>query len=462
MPVRLRITLLFTALVFMILSLVCISIYYFSNTSRKENIEKRLTNRALTTGRLLSQSEVFTKDLVQRIDSSTTIALKNKVVHAYDHNNRLIYRYQEREQDSITVDEKMLDDARVSGSYYFRVGKKDAVALHYTDNTSRMVLIAAAEDVDGVATLDMLYNILLFSFIGGIIATFIVGYIFSRQLLKPIRKIAYDVSEISARNLSNRIGTGATKDEWHYLSATLNELLNRLQDSFESQKRFLANASHELSTPLTSISSQLEIGLQRTRSAEEYREIIQSVYQDVQLMNRLTQTLLEFAKASANSGGLELGPVRMDEVVLLMPGEMSKVNREYKVEIDFAGAPENEEELVVYGNEPLLFLAIRNIVINACKYSSDGKATISLTFSKPRIVITICDQGPGITESDIPKIFHPFYRADNAEGHKGFGLGLSLSERIIKLHNGSIHVSSALGKGSCFSVHLSAAGASVK
>ncbi len=456
MPVRLRITLLFTGLVFIILLLVCVSVYYFSYTSRIENIKTRLANRALTTGRLLSQSEIFDKELIRRIDSSTTIALKNKVVKAYDHNNMQVYSYADQPGDTLEVDKEILDDARVSGSIYFRRGKKDAVAYHYTNEKARVVMVTAGEDVDGEATLDQLFRILLFSFIGGIIATFIGGYLFSRQLLRPIRKIAYDVSEISARNLTKRITTGKARDEWYTLSATMNELLDRLQESFESQTRFLANASHELSTPLTAISSQLEIGLQRERKAEEYHMILQSVYQDVRLMNRLTQTLLEFAKAAGGSGGLELGRVRMDEVVLLLPAEMSKVNKNYKVELVFDNLPEEEDALVVFGNEPLLFLAIRNIVINACKYSNDHRAEIRLSSSRQTVRIMVCDHGVGISEKDLKNIFQPFYRSEATSAQKGFGLGLSLSERIIRLHNGKIEVQSEAGRGSCFTVVLPA------
>lgn len=109
--------------------------------------------------------------------------------------------------------------------------------------------------------------ILWLSFLGGIVITFAGGFLFSKQLLRPVKKIADEVNEISAKDLAKRIDTGKSKDEWNYLANTLNQLLNRLKESFETQRRFIANASHELSTPLTSISSQLEVSLQRNRDA---------------------------------------------------------------------------------------------------------------------------------------------------------------------------------------------------
>ena len=454
MPVRLRITFLFTALGFLILSLVCLSVYYFSYTSRINSIKTRLTNRAITTARLLSQAEIFDKALIQRIDSSTTISMKNKVVQAYDYENHKMYTYSDVPNDTLSITEEILDDARVNESVYFTSEEKEAVAYHYTDNNFRTVIVVAAEDIEGIKNLNALIRILFFSFLGGILATFIGGYFFSTGLLRPIKKIADEVSEISAQNLTTRIRTGVVQDEWYRLSATMNELLNRLQESFDMQKRFIANASHELSTPLTSISSQLEIALQRERAAGEYRKVIQSVYQDVKQMNRLTQTLLEFAKASGNAGGLEIERVRMDEIVLQMPAEMSKIKKDYFVTVDFKDLPENEEHLIVFGNEALLFLAIKNIVVNACKYSNDHKASIKLSYNDNTIMVTVTDKGKGIPEAALQHIFQPFYRVYENTNEEGFGLGLSLSERIVKLHKGRINVQSRLAEGSSFTIIL--------
>ena len=326
MPVRLRITLLFSLFAFIILSIVCGGIYYFSYQSRINTIKTRLTNRAITTARLLSQREIFDQQVIRRIDSLTTIALKNKTVEAYNHRNEKIYAYSDVPGDSLNITDETLDNARVHGNHYFLPGDKEAIAYHYTDNNARLVIVTAAEDVDGLNNLSALLNILLASFFVGLLFVLVSGYFFSNSLLRPIQKISEDAAEISAQHLTRRINTGSVKDEWFQLADTLNQLLNRLQESFELQRRFISNASHELSTPLTSISSQLQVSLQKEREAVEYKEVMKSVYQDVQHMNKLTQTLLEFAKASGNMGGLEINLVRMDEILLRMPAEIAKAN----------------------------------------------------------------------------------------------------------------------------------------
>lgn len=456
MPVRLRITFLFALLVFFILSIVCGGIYYFSYQSRIDNIRTRLTNRGITTASLLSQREIFDKELIQRIDSSTTISLKNKTVQAYDYQNRVIYRYSDVPGDNMNISEDVLNNARVKGDYFFEVGKKEAVAYYYVDNSSKIVIVTAAEDEFGKQSLHTLLNILLLSFLVGNMFVLVTGYFFSGGLLLPVKKITEDVAEISAQNLARRIATGSTKDEWHKLAFTLNELLNRLQESFELQRRFISNASHELSTPLTSISSQLEVTLQRERAAEEYRKVMLSVYQDVQHMSKLTQSLLEFAKASGNPGGLEISLIRIDEILLGLPSEVVKIDESYSVQIHFDDVPEEEERLLVFGNETLLRSAIKNIVVNACKYSLDHKASVRLQLSGFFIMIIIQDLGEGIPQQELANIFQPFYRVGN-QATAGFGLGLSLADRIIKIHKGSIDVHSEIKKGTTFTISIPAA-----
>ena len=460
MPVRIRITLVFFLLVFVILGIVCSSVYYFSATSRSNNIQRRLTNRAITTGRLLSQSEVFDRALIARIDSSTTMSMKNKVVEAFDSNNQRIYFYSDVQDDNLEIDKDLLDRTREKGHVYFIEKEKDVVAYLYNGPGNQFVMLAAAVDEEGKSHLAQLRNILGLSFVFGIVIAMAGGYFFSEGLLKPVRKIADEVNEISVQNLTRRIQTGGSKDEWYYLANTFNELLNRLQQSFDLQRRFISNASHELSTPLTSISSQLEVTLLKDRSPEDYRQVMRSILQDVKHMNKLTQTLLEFAKASGSSGGLEFNLIRVDEVLMRLPSELQKVQGDYIVSLQFRELPEDENDLLVYGNEELLFTALKNLVVNACKYSSDHKAAISLEAGSGKMMIRIEDHGMGIPESELEHIFQPFYRVEEDKTIGGFGLGLSLVSRIIKLHKGDIKIVSKRGEGTLFMLELPAAGQS--
>ncbi|NML21598.1 HAMP domain-containing histidine kinase [Pseudoflavitalea sp. G-6-1-2] len=458
MPVRLRITALFGSIVFVLLALVCGAVFYFYYTNREHDSKRRLTNRAITTARLMQQPEIFDPKLIQKIDSSTAFTMKEKIMDVYDQEGNLIYHYSDLPNDTLSFNPGIIDEVQHKKTRYFKSGEKDAIAYSPSSPNLHVVILTAAYDEEGLAKLAQLKIILWACFFGGVVAAFVAGYIFSERLLRPVRKITDDIKDISARNLARRINTGVVRDEWFYLSDTLNQLLNRLQESFEIQRRFIANASHELSTPLTAISSQLEVSLQKNRGADEYRNTMESVYQDVQYLSKLTQTLLEFAQASGDAGGLEIEQLRIDEILMQLPATVRKLNEAYSVSLAFDDLPEKEEQLIVSGNSELLFSAIKNLVSNACKYSSDHKAFVKLMVESERIIITISDNGKGIPEADLPYIFQPFYRGGNTWEESGFGLGLSLCSRIIKLHKGEMSVSSEAGKGSVFTISLPTAG----
>ncbi|MBS1916774.1 MAG: HAMP domain-containing histidine kinase [Bacteroidetes bacterium] len=457
MSVRIRIMLLFAAIVLVILFLVCGSVYYFSYTNRVNNIKTRLTNWAVTTGRLLNQG-MFNQKLMLTIDASTALAMKDKTVQAYDLTGNIKYIYRDNTADTMTVSKSVLEEAINGHDIYFTKGNLEYIVHLFSEKDTHAIMVAAAYDEDGKTKLRQLRYILLFSFAGGILIAIAAGYFFSKKLLAPLRKIADDVNEISVQNLESRIKTSASKDEWNYLSATLNQLLNRLQQSLIIHRRFISNASHELLTPLTSISSQLEITLTRNRNSDEYRNLIASIYQDVRQLSRLTQTLLEFARASGDPSGLEIDLVRVDEILLAMPAEISKLNPGHIVLLDFEELPEEDEKLLVFGNEDLLFTAIKNIVVNACKYSGNHQATVKLLVHDNIITIIIEDEGKGIPQEELQNIFQPFYRVSDQSAAQGFGLGLALAQQIIKLHKGNITASSVPDKGSIFTIVFPSAG----
>ena len=449
---RIRIILLFTGIMFLLLSMLCGFVYSFFYNNRIASIRSQLTNRALTVLYMLRHPGQYDQQLMKTIDSSASSVLKNKTVAVYNDAGDLIYSYADNGTAVIPADHDLVNKARKGTPIYFKPGHLDAVV--YYDKASGYVIMSAAHDKEGKLNLDRLGILLCSGLAVSIVIAFICGYFFSQLLLRPVRKIADQVNTISAQSITQRLRSGDGPGEWNYLTQTINELLNRLQESFEIQRRFLSAASHELLTPLTSISSQLEVSLLKEREAEAYRQVMQSVYQDVKQLSKLTQTLLEFASLSGNPGGIELNPVRIDEVLMRLPGEIAKMNKGYTVKLAFEKLPEDESRLLVFGNAALLFTAIRNIVTNACKYSTSKLAEVKLSIIKKDILIEIKDDGKGIPEKEIKNIFQPFYRLEDDDVVSGFGVGLPLVKRIVKLHNGQITVKSIVGKGTTFSVQL--------
>jgi len=140
-----------------------------------------------------------------------------------------------------------------------------------------------------------------------------------------------------------------------------------------------------------------------------------------------------------------------------VPSEISKISSDYLVILNFDNMPEEEEKLLVFGNEALLFTAIKNIALNACKYSDNHEANIKLETGENNIQVEIEDKGIGIPNEEIENIFQPFYRADKVTEGRGFGLGLSMADRIIKLHKGTIKVHSIVKKGTTFTIQIPSA-----
>ena len=454
MHVRIKITLLFTFIMSLLLALFCGFIYYLFYSIRLEDIKAHLTNHALTTANMLDEPGTFDYSLMKKIDSVTVIPMKNKTIEVYNARNERIYTNSDTPGDTLHITDNVLNKARIDKKYFFTVGNREAIACYDIKSNNRPVILVAAFDEEGERNLNHLKIILWVILICGSFVASTSGYFFSKILLNPIRKIADEVHDISAQNLGHRIKSGKVRDEWNYLTETLNELLDRLQQSFEMQRRFISSASHELSTPLTSISSQLEVSLQRPRDAKEYQGVMLSVYQDVRHLGRLTQTLLQFATTSGIKGGIEINSIRVDEILMQLPGEVTKMNKEYSVKLQFDELPANEESLLVFGNAELLLTAIKNVVSNACKYSHDHLAKIKLTVESKEIIISIKDDGKGISENDLKNIFQPFYRTEDSKSITGFGVGLPLVHRIIKLHKGQIKVNSVVGKGTTVLIQL--------
>ncbi|HYC27462.1 MAG TPA: histidine kinase dimerization/phospho-acceptor domain-containing protein, partial [Chitinophagaceae bacterium] len=292
MKIRSKITILFTLLVTAILLSLSVSIYYFTSLDRKEGFYKRLKSRATNNAELFIYFGDSSQNVLRRIDANAVPLLPKKSVRIFDTLGNVLYAYDNT--IPLHIDSSLLFSTK-DERYFFDQGR-DGIVLYYAKEHKNFIIAVQAYDEDGWQRLSQLKRILLVSLLVGVLVTMLVGYIFSSQLVRPIALITNEVNDISSHNLSHRLQTGQGKDELSKLSETFNDLLNRLQESFDTQRRFISNASHELSTPLTSISSQLQVTLQKERSLHEYRQVLQSIQEDVQQMGQLTKSLLEIAK----------------------------------------------------------------------------------------------------------------------------------------------------------------------
>ncbi len=453
MSIRYKIALLYSTIVTLLFTIISIAVYFFSKNERDILFTTRLKNRALTTFRVYADIKDSSYTILKRMDAVAVASLYNKSITITDLEGRHRYLYADKPGDSLYLSADIIEQAKNNGDYSFEQLGKKAVAVYQIDDNTGYVVVAAAEDYDGQEYLKQLEKILAISFGLSVVLSFLSGIIFAKSLIKPIAQITKEVNLITANNFSRRINTDANGDELSRLGATFNNLLDRLQDSFDTQRRFISNASHELSTPLTSVSSQLEVALQKERSPAEYGTVLTSIYDDIKELQQLTHTLLDLAKAGSE-GGIELKEVRLDEVLFKAISDLQKQNPHYKIHIDVNELPYDEKLLTVFGNSNLLYIAIKNIIENGCKYSDDKRSAVTAFFDKASVSIEIFNKGDVISEADIENIFQPFFRASSALQRSGFGLGLTLAKKIIALHKGTVSVESSLSAGTFFRINL--------
>lgn len=452
MNIRLRLTLLFAVLVASILLVFSLSVYYLYDQFREQEFNNRLREKALTTVRLLEDVGGITEELLHAIDRANLTTMYKEEVTVYDANNQIVY---DSGKEPYPVKKDLLRQVREGHDFGLQDGQKEIIGVRYIDKKEQtMVVVAYAIDVYGYSKLERLRDILITGWTVSLLLVVLAGWLFAGDALKPVSDIIEQVKNISARNIHERLRAGRQKDELNQLAATFNELLDRLEDAFKSQRSFVSHASHELRTPLAIMMSQLEVSLLQKRTTEAYQDTIKEGIIEVKKMRDLVNGLLELARLNDDTSQFNFRPLRVDDLLWQAREMLMNLAPGYNIQIEFDQFPEEESSLEILGDASLLQTAFINLMENGCKYSDDHRINVTLHVQVHGIRVAFTDHGMGIAESDLTHIFEPFYRAESTQYVKGHGVGLALTQRIIKLHSGKITVTSQVGKGTQFVVML--------
>lgn len=448
MTIRSKLTFLFTSITLAILLGFASLIYFSSARDRESEFYKNLKQRAITKANLLLEAKIDSTTL-QTIYRNTKDVLYEEEVAVYDTSFNLLYH------DAVDIDfvketRTMIREIVHNKELLLRQNDWQIIGLLIEHNGKNYVITAAAYDQYGITKLHNLRNTIILSLFGGILILFIAGYFFSDKALKPVSKMVAKVEDITATNLDLRVNEGNGKDEIAELAITFNRMLDRLESSFDSQKQFVSNISHELRTPLATIVTELELSLKKERTAEEYKRVILFTQADVQKLVKLSNSLLDLAKASYDQSEIGMKAVRLDELLLDAREAVLKANQNYKVNITFEQEIEKDDFISVNGNEYLLKVAFINLIDNGCKFSDNHVCSIGIRYFENLVILRFSDSGAGIDQRDLPYIFDSFYRGNNKQFVDGNGIGLSLTKKIITLHKGSITVTSKRETGTTF------------
>ncbi len=319
----------------------------------------------------------------------------------------------------------------------------------------RPILLRVAFSEEPIwARLKQMLVILLLALPLSLAAAAYAGYKMAGRVLDPIETLAQRAKQITSERLGERLPVENEEDELGHLAHAFNEMLSRIEGSFEQLKRFTSDASHELRTPLAAIRSVGEVGLNKNATSEEYRDMIGSMLEEVNRLTNLVESLLTLSRADAGQLTLRYTVFPVMELMRDAVGLLEVLIEEKKLAFTLTG----DESLFVRGDRLFLRQAVINVLHNAVKFTPVGGA-ISLSVSRDadaKAVMTITDNGPGIPLEHWTLVFDRFYRVDSARAgeNKGAGLGLSIARWAVQSHDGEIALTNAPGGGCTFWIRL--------
>lgn len=444
----------FCGLTGILLFLFSVYIYFAYTTSREVAFRERIKNKALAT------KEIY--DLHNQLAEKIITSIPDQSEYVFDENYKQVFAINDRADfhfDNSFFEGLKKTPRRELYFEYSREGSneaKDGYAFLFGSTGHEKTIVITAYDKIGREQTRKLGYILVLGNIFFLALIGLAGYLFARSILRPIDELVAQTESVNPGGLRFRLHYQNPRDEIGIVTASFNNVLDRIQDLAEIQKSFIAHASHELRTPLTAVSGILETAMKYDNNIDAVKSSIRAGNKELQRAIGLTNGLLQLAKIEATQ---DIEITRINSMDLLIDVisfyKLKKPSQEFLLQIDKRLS--SEISIEIYGNQYLLHTAFLNIIDNASKYSFEKKIEIFISLlSDKTLVIKFIDQGIGIEQQDMDNILSPLYRGNNTTGIEGFGLGLSLTKRIVALHQGEMIFSNNATTGITVSLHLPA------
>lgn len=438
MKIRKRLTIIYTLTAFVTIAAGSIFIYWFSARFHKTEFFRRLNERVEIT------EQMFLEE-----DEAVTQAVREKFLHTLDNEKEYVITL-----DSMGLDS--LDKHFYAGlgreifekqTVFFWQKERQGVCKRYKLPGGEYAVVVTATDVFSRTKLLNLRKILVVWTVLSTLVFIGVGYWATGSALRPLENKIHNASRISAKRLDLRLTVRNPNDELGEMAIAFNSMLDRLQNAFEAQRRFVSNASHELRNPMTAIIGEAEVLLSRDRTPAEYREAVQIIQNEAERLERLTNDLLSLANSDSMTQLPSPQLVAIDALLL-------EVLEKFPADRLMLEITQSDNTPELMASPVLLSSAINNVVDNAFKYSGNKPVSVSFEASASGCLIKIADSGIGIPASEVDHIYQPLFRARNARRFQGAGIGLPLAKKIIELHGGQLEVHSEEGKGTVASIFL--------
>ncbi|RZJ90805.1 MAG: HAMP domain-containing protein [Chryseobacterium sp.] len=446
MKIKDRIALYFTLIsTSMLFAVLCVVYFTFMKFLEADFFE-RLTDRTMVTAKLYLEADEISRDALNDVRHKYLQKLNGEVTRIYDYKNRATFIGDATQYWTKAT----IDQVRKRKQIKYTDGERQVVGIYYKDNQGDFVILASASDQGSHNRLTKLLRIMIFVFIIISLVVLILSRWIAEKMLKPLKKFMLDVKQIGSENMEFRVEETNTNDEINLIAKSFNHLMNELEQAFILQKTFVANASHELRTPVTRIMMATELALSKNRDAEAYQKVIYSILDDAEKMDHIITGLLTLAKMDMELLNAQLSPIRLDQLLFKIQAEWKQRKN---LAIEFVNDL-SEAHPQVLANEILLQIVLDNIFSNAFKFSNQQNVGCKLTQSDENFLIEIIDQGPGIPLMEQEEVFKPFYTRSAAVGQKGEGMGLYMAQKIITLFKGKIEISTSNEYKSVFIISI--------
>jgi signal transduction histidine kinase len=436
MSIRTKMTLLFLSIVTILLLAFCITIYFLSEVYRQDEYKTRLRQEAQTAATVLFNKEEISFDLLKLLDKNQMTVLNKEEIVILNNQGEITYQ---SGFENFVIRKTIIEDIKSNKELFWHEDEVEKYGMVFKNKNRDYIVIISAVDKYGLSKQRILALLLGFGGVLVLILSAVGGWFFAGGLLRPMQQMIRKIDTINASHLNLRLDHTKNNDELSQLALRFNEMLDRLQKAFDAQRSFVSHASHELRTPLTAITGQIQVSLLANDNVDELRLMAKSVLEDVNQLNTLTNNLLDLTSIHSDDTKISVGLVNIVELLFQVRSEILNKHSDYVILISIN---ENEDHLPeIYANEILLYTAFLNLVENGVKFSPDHTIFIRLILSENYVIITFQNKTDQVTEYELEHLFEPFIRGSNSKNTKGHGVGLSLTKRIIQLHNGNLTTS---------------------
>lgn len=438
MTLKRRLSIYVSAAFTILFGVAIVMVYWSFSSFRKEEFSDRLEEKALTTVELLLKVQEIDKQMLKIIDQNSINKLYNEKTLVFDENYRLIYS--SIDDASIQWNRQDLVVLKKTKRFFRIVGDKDVLGIFYDFEAADYYVLIAAEDRYGNNKLQFLFYSLLTTFLFGIAVVWLATYFIIRRLTQPLDNFQDRITQISANELNTQIPIETTRnDEITLLARAFNHMLIRIDKSFSAQRDFTANASHELRTPISRITFQLDNLLESEGHSMATRQYLRSISGNVSQLSELIDSLLLLAKNSPAETRTQLRTERIDEIIFAAYEQVRRSFPEFKMNFEIIENEDSNDGLEILTAKSVLEIAIANLLRNAYQYSPNRSATVLLEqVTGNHLTLTISNLGEQLTETETSTLFQPFTRGTNSRKTNGSGLGLSIVKRILDYHGATI------------------------